>query len=108
MIGPDTGIRLQDRAENAGNDATDEYGEVKITHRPRSAAEIGLRAARIAGGVPPIIPISRAKIIPAISTTGVTRNAKASDEMFESFKVLVRDPFKGSAARQPQSANSLQ
>src|SRR5882724_12584333 len=79
----------------------DEYGEVKITHRPRSAAEIGLRAARIAGGVPPIIPISRAKIIPAISTTGVTRNANARDENVWKFRVLVVNPFKGSAARQP-------
>ncbi len=71
-------------------------------YRPRSAAATGRRAARTAGGTPPIRPIRSAKMIPWASSAGVIRKAKARWEKVCQLIVPVVNPFIGSTARHPK------
>ncbi len=50
---------------------------------------MGRRAARMAGGSPPTMPISNAKMIPATRSGGVTLKAKAMCEKVCMFMVPV-------------------
>src|SRR5690606_17179299 len=59
------------------------------------------RAARIAGGSPPIAPMIIAKTSPTSSRSGVTRNANDRCENVCQFIVPVVSPLIGRTARQP-------
>ena len=61
----------------------------------------GTAAARMAGGRPPMMPMSKAKMMPPTSSPGVIRKAKARWEKVCQFIAPVVRPFNGRTAIQP-------
>ena len=56
----------------------DLYHIVPLLHNSRNAAEMGSRAARMAGNKPPAKPISADQAMPRQSNSGVTLKANAT------------------------------